>query len=314
MSLLFALASVAHAGKPATSLQIDVPDGGLCPGETFRVELATVDAAGRATRVKLTPKTPAELGWELGELTAKGELTMPLDPLATWGKAGGIVAEYAGMRATATIPVRYDCQLSIDLSGMGGAIGEPGNSSPPSPGQGINGEPGHPGGDGEDGPDVRLRMVKVVEPRTGEEVIQVEIQSSTREGSGLAAFSPDGGGLTVIARGGPGGPGGRGGNGGDGDQQSGSGGDGGSGGRGGRGGFVVFLVDPSAHGTEQLVTIDNAGGPGGIPGNGGLIGASAGKGGSSVNTAKSGRVGPTGSQGPAGPPPELHNADVGQLW
>jgi hypothetical protein len=306
------LLSPAFAAPVLTAIRVEPPpSGGLCPGERFALEVVGIDARGHESKVRRNGRTPWTVWWELGEIEGK-ELVMPLDGRATWGRAGRIIVSSPtdpALEAEASIPVRYDCSVTLDLSGRAGEQGIRGSDGASSATRGADGANGGQGQQGHPGPELHVRTFLTTEPRTGVEVLQVEVQDRTEGMSHWAAFQPEQGELVLKANGGQGGNGGWGGNGGGGAEGGGGfGGDGGVGGTGGAGGTVSVFVDPSAQGRTSHIVVENAGGPGGLAGRGGQPGE-----GNSSDSPERHR-GIVGREGPHGPPPEVHAASVGPLW
>ncbi|MEZ4235177.1 MAG: hypothetical protein R3F59_03245, partial [Myxococcota bacterium] len=220
MSLLFAWATVAVAGsKSVTALSLAQEAGkwpipGLCPGETAQLQLTTTDSAGRTRDLRLGRRAGVTLSWGFGEVSPRGEVRMPDDPRGAWGKPGTVTATLDAdptVQATLDVPLRFDCSVTVDLSGREGLDGHDGTDGASNEqgrgGDGLRGEPGDPG---RDGPAVQVHATLVTEPRTGAEVLQVEL-GVVGEVSRYVAIDPEDGELVVMANGGRGGRGGAGG-------------------------------------------------------------------------------------------------------
>jgi hypothetical protein len=314
MLTLVVLAGVAEAKPDVVALDLVGPEaGGICPGEVHRLEIAEVDARGRERRIRPNARGDLQFDWELGEVSDKGDLTGPTDPRAAWGSSGVLTVSSASdpdLRAQLEIPLRYDCTVTVQAHGRDGYPGEQGPNGIPANPRGTDGQRGHPGDAGGDAPELHLRATIVPEPRTGEEVLQVEIEVLGEDELRYAAIHPGTGELVLSALGGRGGQGGRGGDGGDSDGATGgSGAEGGAGGIGGRGGVVRVFVDSSAVGRVRNIIVENVGGPGGAGGQPGNAGA-----GGENNVARPGRPGIPGAQGPSGPAPEVMRSRVEPIW
>lgn len=313
MLLVWALATPGWAGSP-TAIRMDAPSG-LCPGEPLDPTITGEDERGRVAKVRSGPRGDVAFTWELAEPDKRGALFMPTDPRIAWGKAGVLTAELRSdprVRATAAVPLRTDCALVADLSGAVGEMGDNGvDGVDVSDGRGGDGEHGQPGDAGRDAPEVHVRLALATEPRTGLDVLQVEVQDLDHGTSKFFALDPERGTLAVVVDGGQGGRGGAGGDagaGGDGGSSGGRPGTGGDGGPGGRGGVVVVFLDASAVGRTRGLVVENAGGSGGPGGPGGHRAAT------SPNDATSGRQGSPGRSGNDGPPPQVLDAKVGRIW
>lgn len=321
--LVLAAMEIASAkSKEIVSLAITPPtSGGLCPGEQHALEVVATDSAGKTRKVKLGRKEEFGVSWELGPVGPNGQLEMPLDPRAAWGKEGLVTVTLAAdptRKAELGVPLRFDCSVTVDFSGDEGDVGTNGEDGPDTKPNGTDGRAGQPGETGAVGPEVHVRVTRVTEPRTQTPVLQAEIQRLGDDEVRWVAFSPTAGELVVMANGGAGGIGGRGGDGGDGEPgdekgvgggSGGNGGTGGNGGLGGNGGSVTVFVDASAQGQVKRIVIENGGGPGGQPGGGGSVGV-----GGMNNAGKPGRMGIEGNPGAAGPAPEVQAAVVAPLW
>jgi hypothetical protein len=317
MLALLLLAPHAHAKpKVFTAVRIDLEGrAGLCPGEFQKLDVFGTED-GKESKVKAGSWKDFSITWELGPVSPKGALEMPLAPEATWGKTGRVEVKLLAdpsIQAEAFLPARYDCSMVIDRSGEvgpAGAGGEDGSSEADADGgDGQNGQGGRSGGPGHD---LEVKVFLIKEPVRGVDVLQIKVTDLTTHESWNSAVAADGGKFIVRAAGGMGGPGGAGGDGGSGatERDGGDGADGGEGGDGGVGGKITVLVDPNANGRTTALVVENGGGP---PGPGG----SAGDGGQAFDPGSpgaAGHAGHDGEVGPPGPPPDVRFEPVGQLF
>jgi hypothetical protein len=314
--MLLMLAATALA-KPKVYTAVSVEAiPGLCPGERHKLEVLATDAAGKQGKVKSAEWKQFEMHWEIGPISTKGELAMPDDPRATWGKAGALTVAWIGGAAVHTelaVPVRYDCPQRIDRSGPAGDTGPRGSTgSTGADADGGDGQDGGDGRDGGDGHDVEVRVALAKEPTAGIDVLQIAARDLTDGSVTLAAVAARGGQLSIYANGGQGGTGGQGGSGGSGatGRNGGEGGDGGDGGRGGRGGKITLIVDPAAREYASRISAVSAAGAAGQPGLAGDGGAAYDPG----TPGEDGHPGHDGQPGAPGPVPVTKVETVGPLW
>ncbi len=265
--------------KVYTSVNIDLQGKtGLCPGEHQKLDLVTMDAAGKDSRVKFGTWKQFEITWDVGPVSTKGELAMPSDPRSFWGHPGLVSVKWTAdpaVHAEAALAVRYDCPLEINRSGDTGPTGERGsNGATGADADGGDGQDGGDGADGGAGHEVEVKVTLVKEPSQGIDVLQLAVHDLTDDSTTFGAVAASGGSASIYANGGQGGQGGPGGAGGSGAtaRNGGDGGDGGDGGRGGSGGKITVIVDPSAKahaGRISAVAGPGQGGQAGLPGDGG---------------------------------------------
>ena len=222
-------------------------------------------------------------------VSAKGVVSLPADPRLSEGRTPHLRIVAAGTTAPVAeldIPVRYDVPYAATYAGADGVSGNDGlngwdgtdgatgsiDLNTPSPGgDGGSGTDGGNGGDGSDGapgPDVRIWIALEAGSRP---LLRVRASEVGRDHFFLV--DPQGGSLTITARGGTGGDGGRGGTGGRGGSggsgsptgstgMSGHDGFGGSPGRSGAAGTITLTVDPAAAPWLDRVHIKNVDGDG----------------------------------------------------
>jgi hypothetical protein len=321
MLLLTALlASVpAHAKKDraTTAVRIDLEGSpGLCPGDVQKLDLYGTDDTGRERKIQLGQWKELQLAWDIGAVSPKGVLEMPLDPTSAWGKAGTLTVQSLSdpqVTASATLPARYDCDLALTRTGSSGPIGPRGDrGSSAAESSGGHGQSGGRGQVGGNGPSLDVRVHLTQDPHSGADVLQVAVEDLVSGESWNTAVGADGGHMAIRTLGGPGGGGGAGGDGGSGatPYHGGDGGQGGAGGNGGRGGLITVRVDPSAEGALGVLDFTNAGGSAGTAGPGGA-------GGPAFDPGEPGQTGPeghAGSPGQPGPTPDIRVEPVGLLW
>lgn len=313
-----AFTSVAQAKpKEFTSVRVDLEGReGLCPGESQKIDLFATDTKGKESKVRFGGWKQFNMSWDIGPVSPKGALEMPMDPQATWGKAGTFKVELAAdssARAEAALPVRYDCQMVSDYSGGSGAPGKTGaQGSSAAAAPGGDGGNGGDGQDGEDGPNLKVFVHLAKEPSSGEEILQVRVENAATGASTLHAVAVNGGKIVVRANGGSGGSGGAGGRGGNGATglNGGDGGQGGNGGKGGRGGSIVVTVDPSAANKIGALQLENHGGGAGSAG----LKGEGGQGFSPGSPGNEGHPGFAGQPGQDGPKPEIKTGAVAAMW
>ncbi len=322
--MLFVLAALlcapAHAKKPQayTAVRIDLEGRpGLCPGEFQKLDIFATDETGKERKIKFGQWKEFDLAWDIGPVSPKGGLEMPLDPEPVWGKAGAITVASKSdpaVSASANLPARYDCELVLTRSGVAGAPGERGDrGSTAAESDGGNGQSGASGQVGGDGPGLDVRVHLAKDPVSGVDVLQVAVKDLVTGESWNTAVGAKGGKMTIQTLGGPGGPGGLGGDGGSGatDHDGGDGGQGGSGGNGGNGGNITVHVDPAAANAMAMALVFQApGGPGGPAGPGGAVGQA-------FDPGEPGQAGPeghAGQPGQPGPTPDIRVEAVGPIW
>ena len=321
-----------------------VGESAVCPGgETGLVVRAYV--AGEEEAYVSEGIGDGRLGWESldveatgVELYESGTVTMTADhyeALETETRIEVASNYHDDEPVYVEVPTRFDCEFVADFSGpqgrdgahgRSGSSGSNGNnedSSGPDAapgGRGGDGQDGGNGGHGEhggDGHDVVAEVTLLEE--ADEPLLEVYAESRTSDATSVQLVDPEGGEITISARGGrgghggAGGSGGRGGSGGSGNPpgdggHGGHGGDGGDGADGGDGGSVTVYIDPDAEPYVDAVAADTSGGSGGnrgAAGHGGS-GGSADAGANSGNGGNAGRPGSrSGTDGADGPPPEF---------
>lgn len=309
----------AHAKKDRqyTAVRIDLEGrSGLCAGEFQKLDLYGTDDTGKERKIKFGQWKEFQVAWDIGPVSNKGVLEMPLDPEPAWGKAGTLQVQALSspeVNASAKLPARYDCDLVLTraaTSGQHGAAGDRGSSTAEA--SGGNGQRGQSGQAGSNGPGLEVRVHLAKDPNTGVDVLQVAVKDLVSGESWNSAVGAEGGHMAIETIGGAGGGGGAGGEGGSGatNYNGGDGGQGGRGGNGGAGGPITVLVDPAASGAMGVLDFRNPGGAGGSAGPGGA-------GGQAFDPGEPGQTGPeghAGNAGPAGPAPELRVESVGPLW
>jgi len=256
---------------PVSSIQASLPKGpAIALGEKSPLVVTLTQPNGKVLFTE--GQGAGKVMWKDLEVAAtvvladeKGNLSLPEDPRASYGKVGHItvtVPSQPGLHADLDVPVRYDFAFASDffgrpgMSGMNGSDGLNGTSGTmgsmdpnnPSPGgngsDGTNGSDGKDGDRGGDGPPVDIRITLQQAAHT---LLQVSIAVTGHRR--LYLVDPQGGSLTVKADGGPGGSGGR----------------GGRGGRGGSGGIGT------PNGSDGRNGLDGRNGWDGPQGKGGLI-------------------------------------------
>ena len=310
----------AHAKKPRvyTAVRLDLEGRpGLCPGKFQKIDLYGTDDAGKERKIRFGQWKEFDIAWDIGPVSPKGGLEMPLDPEIAWGKAGTISVSWTSdpsVSTSANLPARYDCELVLTRSGVAGATGASGDlGSTTSDSEGGDGQSGARGQRGGDGPPLEVRVHLAKDPTSGVDVLQVAVKDLVTQESWNTAVGVEGGRMTIRTLGGPGGPGGRGGDGGAGTDghDGGDGGQGGDGGEGGSGGPITVLVDPAASSAmARALVFENPGGPGGHPGPGG----SGGQGDEPGEPGQAGPEGHPGQPGPPGPAPDIRVQPVGPIW
>jgi len=309
----------AHAKKDRayTAIRVDLEGRtGLCPGEFQKLDLYGTDDSGKERKIRFGQWKEFQLGWDIGPVSKKGVLEMPLAPEPAWGKAGTLsVASLSNpeVNASANLPARYDCDLVLTRAGQPGNFGAAGErGSTASESSGGNGQSGGGGQAGGNGPGLEVRVHLAKDPNSGVDVLQVAVKDLVSGEAWNTAVGVDGGKMTIQSMGGPGGGGGPGGEGGSGatDFDGGNGGQGGNGGNGGNGGTITVLVDPAASTAIGALEFQS---PGGAPGTAGPGGA----GGQAFDPGEPGQPGPeghAGNAGPAGPSPDIRVEAVGPIW
>ena len=302
--------------KLYTSVRIDLEaKTGLCPGEYQKLDVFAV-AGEKESKLKFGAWKEFNIVWDIGPVSSKGGLQMPLAPEGPWAKPGLLTVQLEGnpaVRAEANLSARYDCSLIVDRSGASGTPGSGGErGSAAADADGGDGQDGQTGRPGEPGHDVEVRVFLAKEPVRGVEVLQVAVSDVATGESWNSAVAVVGGHLVVRTSGGAGGSGGPGGAGGSGatTRNGGDGGDGGEGGNGSTGGRITVMVDPSAKGRTSALQFENFGG---APGAGGLAGDS-GQAFDPGTPGGGGHAGHGGSAGGPGPAVIIKVAPVGALW
>jgi hypothetical protein len=208
-------------------------------------------------------------------------------------------------------------------------------------GTGGAGRDGGHGGNGETGESVDV-YVTAFKDVSGVTLLKVYCKSRNSTKEDFFIINPNGGTLTIYARGGSGGSGGHGGSGGGGGSggngherggnsadtfyggggkggDGGDGGNGGDGGDGGNGGNITIYLDPSAEAYAGIFKTDTGGGDAGtigMPGNGSGPGSSGtgDNNGGQGTTGRAGKNGASGRQGMAGPKPTIKKEKVTIDW
>ena len=206
--------------KPVKSLKVSVAGGetGICPGNQGGLvvvavledgsELASVGAGGGKVSWDNYQVVPAGASFD-----GRGMVTVEPDPRATYGKAAGlqvVSVHHPAVKASAVLPLRYDCSYSADFSGddgqhgadgAAGAAGEYGKSEQ-STGDyakaGGHGQAGGRGGNGQDGEagrrgdDVAVEIALATHPQTKKPLLQVVVTSETQRRSAYYVVDPAG--------------------------------------------------------------------------------------------------------------------------
>ncbi|HET6991804.1 MAG TPA: collagen-like protein, partial [Bacteroidia bacterium] len=226
--------------------------------------------------------------------------------------------------------------------GQSGATGSNNSKGDGGPGQkGQRGEDGRKGGNGQNGDAVDV-YVSAFPDASGKTMLRVYVKSRSSSREGFYIVNPDGGSITILARGGRGGQGGHGGDGGGGGYggnghsrggdsgdtfygtggtggDGGDGGNGGDGGDGGNGGSITIFVDPSASAYVSVIKFDTSGGERGIAGSAGTGQGPGGGGdadthGQTGHNGHDGKAGIQGQQGQSGPKPLVITQKVNIDW
>ena len=256
---------------PISSIQASLPKGlAIAPGEKSPLVVTLTQPNGKVLFTE--GQGAGKVMWKDLQVAAsvviadeKGNLTLPEDPRASYGKVGHVtvtVPSQPSLHAELDVTIRYDIAYISDfsgrpgMSGMNGLDGRDGTSGStgsmdpnnPSPGgngsDGTNGDVGKDGDPGGNGPPVDIRMALLSGKRP---LLQVSVSAPAHRR--LYLVDPQGGSLTVKADGGP----------------RGSGGHGGRGGRGGAGGLGT------PNGSSGRDGLDGRNGFDGPQGKGGLI-------------------------------------------
>jgi hypothetical protein len=226
--------------------------------------------------------------------------------------------------------------------GQTGATGSSDSKGNGGNGQkGQTGENGRKGGNGMNGEAVDV-YVSAFTDANGKIMLKVYAKSRNSSKEGFYIVNPDGGSITIYARGGRGGQGGHGGDGGGGGYggnghsrngdsgdtfygtggtggDGGDGGNGGDGGDGGNGGSITIFVDPSANAYVSVIKFDTSGGDRGTaggygtgqgPGGGGDADTHGGTG----HNGQNGKNGIQGQQGQNGATPLIIKQKVTIDW
>jgi hypothetical protein len=315
-------ASQSLKKEAVKEIRVQLMEPGICPGGEIKFSVTAVLANGTEAVTKGVGK--GKVGWDNnyrvtfdGGKTDDDKIKMNADPRITWSGPPALritAIDHTDITWNGTVPVRYDCAESADVSGHSGSSGSRGSDGSNGSRAGDSGDNGRDGGNGdfgEHGPRVEV-YVTTTKGAGAETLVQAAVESHGERR--YFAIQPNGGSLTVHANGGKGGDGGAGGDGGrggkgSGGEREGRGGDGavgGCGGDGGDGGDVVLHLDPKARAYRDLINVRNEGGS---RGSGGLYG-SGGKG------SPKGRDGRTGCEGRAGHDGDLRTVEekVAPLW
>ncbi len=342
-------------GKPVKKLEIDlVGTTSLCPGASAPLIVTAVLDDGK--RLVTEGAGDGKVTWDNykiqtvgGKMARGGHFVIERDPRVTLQQDAKVVVRsvhHPKKTVEAAVPARYDCSFTANFSGQpgrdgsDGRLGSNGTSGESNQSSGSYAEPGGHGQDGQDGghgrdgepgqdaDDVAV-YVKLADVAEGEKpLLKVRVESTSSNRTEVFLVDPEGGGLTVLANGGPGGNGGNGGNGGSGGGggtgapagnggNGGNGGDGGNGAAGGDAGAIKLVVDPAAKTYLKAITVENEGGPGGQPGNHGY----GGSGGTTYSGGQQGQRGENGQSGTRrgrsgkpGPEPQVVFQSVAQVW
>jgi len=313
------LSAPAHAKKDRTytAVRVDL-DGrpGLCSGEVQKLGLYGTDDKGKERKIRFGQWKAFQISWDIGPVSPKGALEMPLDPEPAWGKPGLVQVQSIddpSVVATAQLPARYDCDLVLTREGAPGASGVAGErgsaEAESSGGPGQNGGNGQSGGNG---PDLEVRVHLATDPVSGAEVLQVAVKDLSTGESWNSAVGAQGGHMAIRTVGGMGGAGGAGGEGGTAapGYNGGNGGHGGNGGNGGNGGAITVLADAAAVPAMGVLEFLHPGGVAGLAGPGGA----GGQGFEPGEPGQSGPAGHAGTEGAPGPETDVQIQPVGPIW
>ncbi|MBI2899470.1 MAG: hypothetical protein HYY17_04755 [Planctomycetes bacterium] len=308
---------------------------------SFKVELAGAAGIYPGGSVALVATAGLEAGkTEVSQGTGKGRIPWKDLPVAVDGARvnDGVVtlgddprtapktlamkvglAGHPELTNDVTVPVHFAGEYVAHFSGGSGRNGAVGDNGRPGSSGGGEGGRGRDGGDGEDAEDAGDVEVVVTMAVAGP-MLQVRVHGTPHEDK-FYLIDPNGGSLTVYARGGAGGRGGDGGWGGSGGWGGGDGGDGGDGGNGaggGNGGRITLVASPETTRYLDLINLDNSGGDGGGIGQGGPGGGGGSTDGPGQTSGRNGNVGRPGQRagrpGRPGPKPETRIEPVPPLW
>lgn len=250
----------------AIALRLD--DGAVCPGDATKliVDVQLVDGrtlvSDGAGRGKVT--------WDSFRVRGKGVkvkddgvLELDEDPRTLLTSPPSVavgLTHHKGIAGHLDVPIRFDCQYVVDLSGEDGEDGDDGDHGADAA-EGTSAESGTGGTSGTAGTDAKDAVVKVALFRTTDGLELLQVQVTETGSSDEQHFLIDKrGSVLVKARGGQGGEGG---DGGDGGEPTGQGGYAGSGGDGGRGGTITAVIDEDARPYADRVRFEVQGGRGG---------------------------------------------------
>lgn len=179
------------------------------------------------------------------------------------------LTHHKGIASRLDVPLRFDCQYEVDLSGEDGEDGDDGEDGA-SAAQGTSAESGTGGTSGTSATDAKDAVVKVAlfKAPDGREFLQVQVSETSTSDEHHFLIDKRGS-VLIKARGGSGGDGGDGGAGG---EPSGHGGIAGSGGDGGRGGTLTAIIDEDARPWADRIRFEVQGGRGGRVGSKGKDG------------------------------------------
>ncbi len=334
----------------------------VAPGGSFRVGATVILDDGKEMKTKGLNDGKVRWGNFIVKVTGgsfnDGDVNIYSDPRKVPGYKITVVIKPvtdSSIIKTIELPLTFKANYNASFNGRDGDMGKNGdkgeqgrtgsNDSKGSGGRGTDGRDGQTGGNGGRGEpgqavDVYLTAFK---DATGKTMLKVYAKSRSTDKERFFIVDPEGGSVTINARGGKGGNGGRGGDGGAGggggtghqyggsagtDSRYGSGGDGGNGGygadggdggEGGSGGTITIFVDPSAASYVGTIKYDVSGGEKGgtgFPGGGGSngYGGNADTRGKDGTSGKGGKYGQLGREGMNGPKPQIMNQKVTINW
>lgn len=271
---------------PVTTIKADLPMGpAIVPGESSPMVVTFTDSSGKVWVTE--GKGQGKVLWSDLTVTSsvvtvnkKGVLKLARDPRESDGKMGQVeisVPSHPELHASLAVPVSYVYPFSASFNGADGSSGSNGldgisgtsglsgsmgscvpehNSAGGDGGNGSDGSDGSNGKDGDNGSDAPPVQVKVALRPGDHPLLQAVVSAPGREDHHFL-IDPQGGSLTITAKGGSGGSGGRGGRGG----RGGSGGSGGFGcpsgssGRSGSDGHDGLSGNSGSSGRDGVITI-----------------------------------------------------------
>jgi|GEM_PF-6850396 len=320
---------------------ISDPAAVTAPGSSFKIGITAVLEDGK--EMKTRGLADGKVKWGnydvqvAGGTFDDGEVRINADPRKIKDHKIIVKASPVGDSAqskTIEVPLSFKAKYSVSFDGKDGDMGRNGDKgengrtgssdSKGAGGRGSDGRDGQKGGNGAKGGDAEAVDVYVsaFKDAAGITLLKVYARGKNSGKERFYIINPEGGSITISARGGRGGQGGRGGDGGTGggggnghqygggqdDSRYGVGGDGGNGGYGadggdggdgGNGGTIMIYLDPSASGYASAINYANNGGERGgqgFPGGG----ASGGSGGNADTRGKDGVAGKGGKYGQFG--------------